>query len=734
MKRTTSKRPRRRGMTVILILGLLTITIALSYAMLRTQATSQQIQTNLNRRNDARQAAHTGLTVALRRMHEPNWAGVNVPVLGYYQDGNRYVVYYVVFETGDANLSPTDPDYDKFPYRVTLKSTGWVVTPPHSGINSMHTATAVVELVPRALSSQPANWASLQNHTVHQWANRPLTCQTPIRIEGPAALQGPISLCADYPPVSRPWHGTIDEVAVFNKALSAAEIQSVVDAAALGDGSMPSVYASLGPQNWWRLNEAAGAVTAADSSGAATGSYENGTVAGQTGVPIGIANGAARFDGRNDHINVGNVDLAGGVLTLLAWFKADSWKGSDDARIISKATGTSVGDHYWLLGTTTSGSNRRLRFRVRTSGSTTTLVASSGNLQAGQWYCAAAVYNGSTMKLYLNGVEVGSSSKSGTLNTNAAVPVYIGDNPPGSPQTRYLRDLEAMRAAGGSDWRPFDGPLDMPLAGTDDSTLAMLQDDLNITTNDVAVSNSAPLSHPGAVTSYQLYPGGKTYTISVLGAGQRTEDISPDVDTNPLGVCRVNGQIDLADGVNVNGTIITVGSDPDIDIDGDNVHLAAVPLPPLYGTSTPIELPAAIVSDDVHVGHGVGNQITGLIFAGDDFTFQSGTQGAACDLQGRLLSAELKMHGRTEWSSVTQGEWESRLTAFVNQLSGSSPELYFPNWLNSQHSLSSEPLLTIRPRSDAVSYHWPDFSQPIFVPHAGDAGLLWQIVSWSDGQ
>ncbi len=149
MKRRTSKRPRRRGMTVILILGLLSITIALSYAMLRTQATSQQIQTNLNRRNDARQAAQTGLTVALRRMHEPNWPGVNVPVVGFYQDGSRYVVYYVVYETGDEKLSPADPDYDKFPYRVTLKSTGWVVTPGNSGINSMHTATAVVELVPR---------------------------------------------------------------------------------------------------------------------------------------------------------------------------------------------------------------------------------------------------------------------------------------------------------------------------------------------------------------------------------------------------------------------------------------------------------------------------------------------------------------------------------------------------------------------------------------------------------
>ena len=46
-----------------------------------------------------------------------------------------------------------------------------------------------------------------------------------------------------------------------------------------------------------------------------------------------------------------------------------------------------------------------------------------------EWVHAVAVYNGSTMKLYLNGSEVGSMAASGTLTGNGSVPIAIGRNP-----------------------------------------------------------------------------------------------------------------------------------------------------------------------------------------------------------------------------------------------------------------------------------------------------------------
>jgi hypothetical protein len=74
----------------------------------------------------------------------------------------------------------------------------------------------------------------------------------------------------------------------------------------------------------------------------------------------------------------------------------------------------------------------RLRFRLKTNGVTTTLIASSGNLPLNTWYHATATYDGSRMRLYLNGAEVGFVAKTGTVAANTNVPVNLGRNPDGS--------------------------------------------------------------------------------------------------------------------------------------------------------------------------------------------------------------------------------------------------------------------------------------------------------------
>lgn len=137
------------------------------------------------------------------------------------------------------------------------------------------------------------------------------------------------------------------------------------------------------------------------------------------------------FDGRNDYVNVGAIDVPGKALTLAAW--AESTKlnncGYNDCRIISKATGTAEGDHYWMVSTVKVGNKTRLRFRLKTRGRTTTLIASSGDLQNGVPFHVAAVYDGMAMRLYKDGVEVGSRRKTGPVDTNSRVKAWIGGNP-----------------------------------------------------------------------------------------------------------------------------------------------------------------------------------------------------------------------------------------------------------------------------------------------------------------
>src|SRR5688572_23151219 len=67
---------RRRGMAVLLVLGLLALTLTLSYAMLRMEYQVQQSQTNISGQDRARLAAITGVSIALRQMHDGTWAGV----------------------------------------------------------------------------------------------------------------------------------------------------------------------------------------------------------------------------------------------------------------------------------------------------------------------------------------------------------------------------------------------------------------------------------------------------------------------------------------------------------------------------------------------------------------------------------------------------------------------------------------------------------------------------------
>ncbi|MFH0953203.1 MAG: FG-GAP-like repeat-containing protein [Verrucomicrobiota bacterium] len=183
---------------------------------------------------------------------------------------------------------------------------------------------------------------------------------------------------------------------------------------------------------YWAFDEGAGSV-ADDSSGH-----------GHTGTVVGAAWTAARigggldFDGTDDRVTAGTLDIPGTCMTITAWIKADSLNG--DIRFVSKATGTAEQDHYWMLSS--YDDTDRLRFRLKTGGTTTTLIADTGkNLTNGNWIHIAAVYDGSAMMLYQDGALAGSTAKSGGLSSNDSVQAWIGANPPGAAE-------------------PFDGVMD----------------------------------------------------------------------------------------------------------------------------------------------------------------------------------------------------------------------------------------------------------------------------------
>ena len=193
------KSPRRCGMAVVVLLALLTISLALSYAMLRTQFAVAQMDGTRMRMTDARQAALAGMAAGLRQMHQNSWGGVATTYNRLLGPNARFEVSY---QAGDASLAPGDPDYALYPYRVTVTSTGYAQDPANANATSSYQVQTVVQLVPRALSTQPSGWSVTQGFTLMQWhlpGGQEFIVEVPCRIEGNVHVQTALTLAEDYP-------------------------------------------------------------------------------------------------------------------------------------------------------------------------------------------------------------------------------------------------------------------------------------------------------------------------------------------------------------------------------------------------------------------------------------------------------------------------------------------------------------------------------------------------------
>lgn len=230
---------------------------------------------------------------------------------------------------------------------------------------------------------------------------------------------------------------------------------------------------TLVPAAHWRLDERVGPF-AMDSGGYS----RTGRVVGAV-WDAGRHDNSLRFDGADDRVECGSWSVTGTALTLCAWIKLDAAFVDNDARILSKATGPGEQDHWWMLSTTTVGQDRRLRFRLKTGGTTTTLIASSGHLPLSTWIHAAATYDGASLRLFADGIESGSAAVQGNLDTTESAPVWIGANPPGA-------------------YAPFQGWIDdVRLYNT-----ALEADDIQ------AIMDQSPSRHAPRFLDHQPTPGG----------------------------------------------------------------------------------------------------------------------------------------------------------------------------------------------------------------------------------
>jgi hypothetical protein len=191
-----SSTSRPRGIAVVMVLGLLAITIAVSYATLRGQGTTTQLARNNSRALDARAASRSGIAAAIRKMSENSWGGITSTVESGVTSNSSYQVK---FKTGDDSLTPASLDYNERPFRVMIDSTGFATDPLNPQIQSQFKSRCVVQLLRKRILSEPAGWSTLMASNVYQFSNQDAYVQFPVRMNGRVTLLGKLRFCTEYP-------------------------------------------------------------------------------------------------------------------------------------------------------------------------------------------------------------------------------------------------------------------------------------------------------------------------------------------------------------------------------------------------------------------------------------------------------------------------------------------------------------------------------------------------------
>jgi|694.fasta_scaffold04378_2 hypothetical protein len=221
-----------------------------------------------------------------------------------------------------------------------------------------------------------------------------------------------------------PFPGYVDDVRAYNFALSSKQIVNIMNGSVAGDYAIGSPIGH--PVLYYKFDEGYDSFTYNSNNSSLLGTLNNissPATASSGWTSNGKVNNAIVFDNINDYVSVGDAaDISPTTgLTISAWVNRSTNNSADG--IVGKYN-SAANRRSYILGFNTSTA----QLILSPNGTSITTVSGTTTIGTGQWYHIVGTYDGSYMRIYVNGNLEGSATySSGIYDSTDDLRIGDGD-------------------------------------------------------------------------------------------------------------------------------------------------------------------------------------------------------------------------------------------------------------------------------------------------------------------